>query len=372
MNRLDAAISELTAVVLEIADFTKRTFQAPKIDDDGNLNWVPTWESVSTYPEHEALRKRLNLALGAVLGLGDPVWQGGDLRDRLEAIRNAVLELPGWGVANGWGGGRDTRWAEAARLLAREKRDAGGCVTTGDIRWLLEQRAEKLTATVALLSPLRINGAAPDLAAGPAGKPQGVAGGGGDDGQDTAGSGRRAQNPVPASAAAVSSGGVAENKDDFPELQVDFFVSYTCADQHWAEWIAWHLEQAGYRTLIQAWDFRPGANFVQRMQDAAGKAHRTVAVLSPDYLQSQFTKPEWYAAFAQDPTGEKGTLLPVRIAECELTGLLPQIVYIDLVGLDQDEAKHRLLAGVNRSRAKPTRAPSFPDTQPSAPSFPGT
>lgn len=213
--------------------------------------------------------------------------------------------------------------------------------------------------------------------AGPVAKPQDAAGSGDRNSPGgaviiQAASGRRAENPAPASAAVNSSDGAAENKDDLPELQVDFFVSYTCADQHWAEWIAWHLEQAGYRTLIQAWDFRPGANFVQSMQDAAGKAQRTVAVLSPDYLQSQFTKPEWYAAFAQDPTGEKGTLLPVRIAECELTGLLPQIVYIDLVGLNEDEAKRRLLAGVNRSRAKPTRAPSFPGTQPSAPSFPDT
>jgi hypothetical protein len=36
----------------------------------------------------------------------------------------------------------------------------------------------------------------------------------------------------------------------------DFFISYTSADRAWVEWIAWELEAAGYRTLIQAWDFR--------------------------------------------------------------------------------------------------------------------
>jgi hypothetical protein len=40
----------------------------------------------------------------------------------------------------------------------------------------------------------------------------------------------------------------------------DFFVSYTQADRHWAEWIAWVLEEDGYRVLIQAWDFVPGSN----------------------------------------------------------------------------------------------------------------
>ena len=33
----------------------------------------------------------------------------------------------------------------------------------------------------------------------------------------------------------------------------DFFVSYTQADRGWAEWIAWQLEEDGYRVLLQAW-----------------------------------------------------------------------------------------------------------------------
>jgi hypothetical protein len=40
--------------------------------------------------------------------------------------------------------------------------------------------------------------------------------------------------------------------------QADFFISYNNADQRWAQWIAWVLEQAGYKTINQAWDFRPG------------------------------------------------------------------------------------------------------------------
>jgi len=85
-----------------------------------------------------------------------------------------------------------------------------------------------------------------------------------------------------------------------------FFVSYNKADREWAEWIAWQLEAAGHQTINQAWDFRAGSNFVLAMDKAAREATRTVAVLSPDYLAAEFTKPEWAAAFAQDPTGEKG------------------------------------------------------------------
>jgi hypothetical protein len=118
-----------------------------------------------------------------------------------------------------------------------------------------------------------------------------------------------------------------------------FFISYNKADRAWAVWIAWQLEEAGYTTISQAWDFRPGGNFVLDMQRAAEQAERTIAVLSPDYLTSQFTQPEWAAAFGQDPTGENSTLLPVRVRECDPQGLLRQIVHVDLVGLKKLAAR---------------------------------
>ncbi len=150
----------------------------------------------------------------------------------------------------------------------------------------------------------------------------------------------------------------------------DFFISYNKADRDWAVWIAWVVEEKGYKTIIQDWDFRPGGNFVLDMQRAAAEAERTVAILSPDYLQSRFTAPEWAAAFAKDPTGEKGILLPVRVRKLELAGLLPQVVYIDLVGLDEGTSRVRLLEGIKRERAKPAKPPAFPGSPP--PFFPGS
>src|SRR6266542_5173768 len=148
----------------------------------------------------------------------------------------------------------------------------------------------------------------------------------------------------------------------------DFFVSYTGTDSAWAEWIAWHLEQAGYSTVLQAWDFRAGGNFVLEMDRASRKAQRTIAVLSPAYLESLYTRPEWAAAFAQDPTGERGALVPVRVAPVELTGLLRPIIYIDLVGRDEVTARDALIQGIRFDRGRPTVAPTFPGSPRSDPS----
>src|SRR5436309_2450019 len=112
----------------------------------------------------------------------------------------------------------------------------------------------------------------------------------------------------------------------------DFWISFNNADRYWAEWIAWELEEAGYTTVVQAWDFRPGCNFVMEMDRATQEAERTIAVLSTHYLAARYTHPEWAAAFAKDPMGEKRAVMPVRVEECRVRGLLNQIVYIDLVG----------------------------------------
>ncbi len=157
----------------------------------------------------------------------------------------------------------------------------------------------------------------------------------------------------------------------------DFFISYTHNDQRWAEWIAWQLEDAGYTTILQAWDFLAGGNFVLDMDNATQQAKRTIAVLSPDYFDSKFTAPEWAAAFRHDPKGEQGLLLPIRVRPCDIEGLLGQIVYIDLLDKDEASARTTLLQGVERRRRKPINAPAFPSTsskQTSSerPSFPGT
>ena len=147
----------------------------------------------------------------------------------------------------------------------------------------------------------------------------------------------------------------------------NFFISYNHQDTAWAEWIAWHLERSGYSTVIQAWDFKAGSNFVLEMDEGLKQAQQVIAVLSPHYFASQFTPTEWTAKFAGDPRGLK--IVPVRVQQVQLTGLLAPIVYIDLVDKDETSATHELLTKIKQERAKPLRAPAFPGAF--RPVFPG-
>ena len=155
----------------------------------------------------------------------------------------------------------------------------------------------------------------------------------------------------------------------------NFFISYNKADKEWAAWIAWQLEEAGYTTILQDWDFRPADNFVIKMNEALRDSERLIAVLSASYLNAQFTHPEWASAFREDPTGSSGILLPVLVAECDLKGLFSSIVHINLVGKEETQAKRMLLDGVVRDRAKPPIKPDFPGAVARSvseyPAFPG-
>ncbi|MGH3755745.1 MAG: FxSxx-COOH system tetratricopeptide repeat protein [Pseudonocardiaceae bacterium] len=140
----------------------------------------------------------------------------------------------------------------------------------------------------------------------------------------------------------------------------DFFVSYTHSDQRWAEWIGWVLEDAGFRVVMQAWDFGPGSHFVAEMHEAVRRSSRTVAVLSVAYLRSVFAAEEWQAAWAADPAGRGRRLLGFRVEDCHREGLLGQLVTVDLFGVGRDTARDRVLGAVRGQRLKPDAEPLFP------------
>lgn len=135
----------------------------------------------------------------------------------------------------------------------------------------------------------------------------------------------------------------------------DFYISYSRADNSWAEWIASVLEEAGYTVLVGSWDFRPGSNFIVEMMRATQEAVKTIGLLSPDYLNATFIQDEWqHLGFG------KGSFLPVRVRKCELHGALASLLYVDLVDLDEAQAKAALLRAVAGGMHKPRGAPRFP------------
>jgi hypothetical protein len=142
--------------------------------------------------------------------------------------------------------------------------------------------------------------------------------------------------------------------------QHDFFITYNGNDEQWAAWIAATLEASGYTTVIQKWDFRPGDNFMAAMDNALTGCRHTLGVLSPNYLTSVFARAEWTAAYQQTLLGKPRGFVPVRVAECDVRPLLGPLVYIDLVGIEEAEARLRLLEGVAERVDRDLRNSPYP------------
>ncbi|MDT3397667.1 toll/interleukin-1 receptor domain-containing protein, partial [Streptomyces sp. B1866] len=145
---------------------------------------------------------------------------------------------------------------------------------------------------------------------------------------------------------------------------LDFFISYSPADERWASWIAWTLEEVGYRTIVQAWDFVPGTNFMDFMDRGVSESAAVVAVLSDNYKRSRFGRMEWLAALRSDPDAPERRLLTVRVEDTPVEGLLATITYVDLAHVaDTATARELLLARVAQAvagRARPDRRPGYP------------
>src|SRR5689334_4069352 len=141
------------------------------------------------------------------------------------------------------------------------------------------------------------------------------------------------------------SGSAVASRTDGP---IQIFVSYSSADERWATWMAWELETAGYRAMLQAWDFVPGTNFIEFMDRGVSRSAAVVAVLSQRYVDSPYGRLEWQAALQAAKGNPTGRLVTVRVEDCQVDGLLGIITYIDLVGVtDQHQARALLL---DRSR----------------------
>ena len=117
-----------------------------------------------------------------------------------------------------------------------------------------------------------------------------------------------------------------------PQTQWDFFISYSKSDERSAQEVAAVLEEAGYSTLAQFKDIKPGNNFVREMQDGLKKSKRVVVLLSPEYEASNHCRAEWAAAYNCDPSGKERVLVQILLRETEMNPLAKQVVYQSLIG----------------------------------------
>ena len=111
----------------------------------------------------------------------------------------------------------------------------------------------------------------------------------------------------------------------------DVFISYRRArrDKRFALQLLRHLDSLGYRVALDERDFDASASFLEEMERCVRNSRFTVAVVSPQYLQSGHCQEEAILCKVLDMGERKRRLVPLVIQKVEMPAWMFGIVGID-------------------------------------------
>jgi len=124
------------------------------------------------------------------------------------------------------------------------------------------------------------------------------------------------------------------------EYQYDVFISYSHEDKAWV----WNellptLEAAGLKVCIDERDFEVGTPSLVNMERAVEGSRHTLLVLTPAWVNSQWTEFESLLVGTSDPAGRRRRLIPLLLKPCTLPARIAMLTYADLTRSTQRQAQ---------------------------------
>lgn len=149
---------------------------------------------------------------------------------------------------------------------------------------------------------------------------------------------------------------MSTSPDDF---QYDVFISYSHNDKDWVHgWLLPRLEAAGLRVCIDFRDFEPGLPSLVNMENAVECSRKTLIVLTPAWVESEWTTFESLLIQTDDPAGRRARMIPLRLKSCDPPKRIAMLTYVDFTQeAETDFQLQRLLAAI---RGEPTSGVSPP------------
>jgi hypothetical protein len=146
----------------------------------------------------------------------------------------------------------------------------------------------------------------------------------------------------------------------------DVFISYSHTDRAWVwDELLPRLEGAGLKVCIDDRDFEIGVPCMVNMERAVKNSCHTLIVMTPAWVESEWTDFESLMAGVIDPAGRRGRLLPLMLHPCEPPLRITTLTYADFTQTHDHANQFGRLLGqlqITSTTAKP------PDEEP-APTF---
>jgi len=122
-------------------------------------------------------------------------------------------------------------------------------------------------------------------------------------------------------------------EDPEPEtksIAAKVFISYSDQDKKWVQdWLLPRLENAGIQVHIDFRDFDVGVASVINMERAVEQCAKTIFILSPSWVESEFAQFECAMAQISDPMGLNKRMIPLMLQKCELPRRIRMLTYAD-------------------------------------------
>ena len=117
---------------------------------------------------------------------------------------------------------------------------------------------------------------------------------------------------------------------DANHFPYDVFLSYSSKDAVWVRGeLLPRIEQAGLKAFIDFRDFTRGAPSIKEMERGVLQCRKTLVILTPDYLQSEWCEIESIMSATLSPANRDLRLLPLLKAACEKPLRIGALTHID-------------------------------------------
>ncbi|MBE9032566.1 TIR domain-containing protein [filamentous cyanobacterium LEGE 11480] len=142
--------------------------------------------------------------------------------------------------------------------------------------------------------------------------------------------------------------------------EYDVFISYCTADK---SWVRRELQKRLQDVGLNIFEFRVGTSRGREIERAVTNSRKTLLVLTPSYIESEWAEYEASLVQSIDPASRDQRFIPILKQDCKLPLRIRQLIPVDLTDPDEEEiqiAWNQLLTAFGKQFT--TETTSQPDT----------
>jgi tetratricopeptide (TPR) repeat protein len=136
----------------------------------------------------------------------------------------------------------------------------------------------------------------------------------------------------------------------------DAFILYAHEDREWVfNYLLPALEGAGLRVAIDVHDFDIGVPSIVNLENVISKSRVTLVVMTPDWVNSEWTTFESVLVQSYDPVARARRILPILLKPCRPPTTLAMLTHLDFT--DPLRANSQLMRLISTVRGQATMDP---------------